>query len=95
MEKNRYERPVIKKLEANMPGKFGTRSDYLPVTHIDNVSVKEMIGIYGSPLFVISEKTIRNNIRKARKAFETRYPKVLFAWSYKTNYLDAVCCTFH
>ncbi len=95
MDKNRYERPVIKKLEANMPGKFGTRSDYLPVTHIDDVPVKEMIDKYGSPLFVISEKTIRNNIKKARKAFETRYPKVLFAWSYKTNYLDAVCRTFH
>ena len=24
-----------------------------------------------------------------------RYPKVQFAWSYKTNYLDAVCNVFH
>lgn len=24
-----------------------------------------------------------------------RYPKVQFAWSYKTNYLDAVCNIFH
>ena len=34
-------------------------------------------------------------MRKAKKAFETRYPKVQFAWSYKTNYMDAVCRTFH
>lgn len=95
MEKQRYERPMIKKLESNMPNKFGMRTEYRPMTHIDNVAVKDLIDEYGSPLFVISEKTIRNNIRSAQKAFETRYPKVQFAWSYKTNYLDAVCRTFH
>lgn len=95
MEKQRYERPLIKKLESNMPNKFGMRTEQTPMTHIDDVSVKEMIDEYGSPLFVISERKIRSNLRKARKAFETRYPKVQFAWSYKTNYLDAVCKTFH
>ena len=86
---------MIKRLESNMPNKFGMRTEYRPMTHIDNVAVKDLIDEYGSPLFVISEKTTRNNIRYARKAFETRYPKVQFAWSYKTNYLDAVCRTFH
>ncbi len=95
MEKQRYERPLIKKLESSMPNKFGTRTEYVPMTHIDDVAVKDLIDKYESPLFVISEKTIRGNIRKARKAFENRYPKVQFAWSYKTNYLDAVCRTFH
>lgn len=95
MKKQRYERPLIKKLEDNMPNKFGMRKEYLPMTHIDDVSVKELIDQYGSPLFVISERKIRDNIRKAKKAFETRYPKVQFAWSYKTNYLNAVCNTFH
>ena len=95
MEKQRYERPLIKKLESNMPNKFGTRTEYLPMTHIENVAVKDLIKEHGSPLFVISERVIRNNMRKAKKAFEARYPKVQFAWSYKTNYLDAVCRTFH
>jgi diaminopimelate decarboxylase len=95
MEKQRYERPLIKKLESGMPNKFGTRTEYMPITHIENVAVKDLIAAHGSPLFVISERMIRNNIRKAKKAFETRYPKVQFAWSYKTNYLDAVCRTFH
>lgn len=95
MEKLRYERPLIKKLESNMPNKFGMRTEYLPKTHIDEVAVADLVKNYGSPLFVISEKTIRANIRKARKAFETRYPKVQFAWSYKTNYMDAVCRIFH
>ena len=95
MEKQRYERPLIKKLEVGMPGKFGTKTSYLPLTHIDNVEVKSLLKEYGSPLFIISEKTIRSTYRKAYKAFSTRYPKVQFAWSYKTNYLNAVCKVFH
>ena len=95
MSKLRYERPVIMKLETGMPNKFGTRTEYQPMTHIDGVAVNSLIKEYGSPLFVISEQTIRNTIKKARRAFENRYPKVQFAWSYKTNYLNAVCSIFH
>ncbi len=91
----RYERPVIKKLESSMPNKFGSRTEYLPMTHIDGVAIKQLVADYGSPLFVISEKTIRSTVTKAKKEFETRYPKVQFAWSYKTNYMNAVCSIFH
>jgi len=93
--KTRYERPLIKKLESGMPNKFGTRTEFEPVTQIENVSVKNLIEQYGSPLFVISEKTIRSTLKKAKKEFETRYPRVQFAWSYKTNYLNAICSIFH
>ena len=95
MEKLRYERPIIRKLESAMPNKFGSRTELLPKTHIDGVAVKELIENYGSPLFVISEKTIRETFQAEKKAFATRYPKVQFAWSYKTNYLNAVCNVFH
>jgi len=95
MEKQRYERPVIKKLESNMPSKFGMATKYPPTTNIDNVSVKSLINDFGSPLFVISEKKIRATLKKAKDAFKTRYPKVQFAWSYKTNYLNAICNIYH
>jgi diaminopimelate decarboxylase len=95
MDKKRYERPIIRKLETGMPNKFGMRTEYLPKTHIDGVSVKDLIKKYGSPLFVISERTIRSTYQQAKRAFTTRYPKVQFAWSYKTNYLNAVCNIFH
>ena len=95
MSKLRYERPAIKRLETNMPNKFGMRTDYSPVTHIDDVAVKNLIGEHGSPLFVLSEQKIRSTYKQAMKAFTTRYPKVQFAWSYKTNYLNAVCSVFH
>lgn len=95
MEKKRYERPIIKRLENEMPNKFGARVDRTPKSHIDGVAVKDLIASYGSPLFVISENSIRTIYKKAKKAFTMRYPKVQFAWSYKTNYLDAVCNIYH
>lgn len=75
--------------------KFGTRTEYEPVTHIESVPVKSLLNDYGSPLFVISEKQIRRNFQNTSRIFKTRYPKVQFAWSYKTNYLNAVCRIFH
>ncbi len=95
MTKLKYERPVIKRLNAGLMNKFGTRTEYAPVTHIEGVSVRELIRNYGSPCFVISEKQIRKNYQQAVRAFKTRYPKVQFAWSYKTNYISAVCNIFH
>jgi len=95
MQKLPYERPYIKKLTAGAMNKFGSRNDAQPFKYIDNVAVKSLIDAYGSPLFVLSEKQIRRNYRAAYRAFSTRYPKVQFAWSYKTNYLNAVCQIFH
>jgi diaminopimelate decarboxylase len=95
MEKLRYERPLIKRLESEMPNKFGMKAEHFPKSHIDGVAVKDLIEAHGSPLFVLSEKTIRNTYQRAKKAFSTRYPKVQFAWSYKTNYMDAVCNIYH
>ena len=95
MEKQRYERPILKKLEMGMPGKFGIAANLPPTTHIDGISVDSLVGTYGSPVFILSEKTIRSVFKKAKKAFTTRYPKVQFAWSYKTNYLNAVCRIYH
>lgn len=95
MSKLRYERPVLKKLNVGMPGKFGAQTHFPPKTHIDGVAVKDLIDQYGSPLFVISERTIRSTMQEARREFESRYPNVQFAWSYKTNYMNAVCNVFH
>jgi diaminopimelate decarboxylase len=94
-EKKPYERPAIKPLNAGMPNKFGKRTEYMPITHIDGIAIDELISSFGSPLFVYSEGKIRDNYRNARRAFELRYPKVQFAWSYKTNYLNAICNVYH
>lgn len=95
MNKLRYERPILKKLNVGMPGKFGAQTQFQPVTHIDGCKVHDLTEKYGSPLFVISEKTIRQTVKEANDAFKTRYPNVQFAWSYKTNYMNAVCNVMH
>jgi diaminopimelate decarboxylase len=95
MQKLKYESPVIQKMNAGLMNKYGTRTEYEPVKQIDGVSVSSMIEQFGSPLFVISERTIRRTYQHTVRAFKTRYPKVQFAWSYKTNYINAVCKVFH
>jgi diaminopimelate decarboxylase len=95
MEKLIYEHPVIKKMNTGFMNKFGSHSEFEPVTQIESNPVELLIKKFGSPLFVISEKQIRRNFQNATRIFKTRYPKVQFAWSYKTNYLDAVCSIFH
>ncbi len=58
---------------------------------IDGVSIDDLIQRFGSPLFVFSERTIRQRFRAAQRAFVSRYANVQFAWSYKTNYLSGIC----
>jgi diaminopimelate decarboxylase len=90
-----YERPVIRKLTAGPLNKFGPRVGHQPVTHLEGADVRALRAQFGSPLFVLSERQLRRTYQHAVRAFSTRYPLVQFAWSYKTNYLNAVCRTFH
>jgi diaminopimelate decarboxylase len=95
MNKLKYESPSIKQILAGITSKFGESSTLKPITQINTVPVKDLLKTYGSPLFVISEQIIRNTYKDAYLAFSTRYPNVQFAWSYKTNYISAVCNVFH
>lgn len=90
-----FERPIISRIQTGMPSKIGLKTEYTPIKDIDGAPVKDLLQEYGSPLYVISEKTIRSVYREAHTAFSSRYPKVQFAWSYKTNYMDAVCQVYH
>lgn len=71
----------------------GTRAPALPA--IDGVPVARLLEEFGSPLFVFSEHKIREQARRMREAFTRRYENTRFAWSYKTNYLGAVCRILH
>ncbi len=71
----------------------GMRSSAL--TAIDNVPVRALLQQFGSPLFVFSQRDLRSKAREMRHAFESRYPNVSFAWSVKTNYLNAIILAFH
>ncbi|MEI6315281.1 MAG: alanine racemase, partial [Syntrophus sp. (in: bacteria)] len=95
MEKLRYERPTVVRHVTGLSNKFGRAAAQRIKKEIDGVFINDMLKKYGSPVFVFSEKTIRRTYRNAFRAFTARYPKVQFAWSYKTNYLDAICRIFH
>ncbi len=95
MDKILYERPVINRVQSGLPDKFGARFRIEPRTEIEGHLVTELLKEFGSPLFVLSEKVMRETYRDLTHAFSSRYPKVQMAWSYKTNYLDAVCRLFH
>jgi diaminopimelate decarboxylase len=92
-----YAKPSIHKLQTGLMNKFGASPYYARKvrSEIDGASIDSLVEQYGSPLFVFSERTIRQTIREAREAFSTRYPHVTFGWSYKTNYLDAISAIFH
>lgn len=95
MSKLTFERPIIQRINAGLPSKYGMPKHLDPISHIDGTSIKSLLGEFGSPLFVLSESTIRKTYKEAHRAFSSRYPNVQFSWSYKTNYLNAVCNIFH
>lgn len=95
--KRLYEKPVITKLQSSLMNKFGltTAGRQRIRPDIDGVPIPELVEQFGSPLFVYSEKTIRRKYRQHYTAFSTRYPDVCIGWSYKTNYLKAICALMH
>jgi diaminopimelate decarboxylase len=96
--KKEYEKPVIVKVQTHLSSKHGAASkssNVLVRDNIDGISIGELTAKYGSPLYVFSEKRVIETYKRNCKAFAERYPKVRFAWSYKTNYLKAICALFH
>ncbi len=65
------------------------------VDAIDGVPVTALLERHGSPVFVFSEGRLRAACRRVRAAFAAHYDDVQLAWSYKTNYLRAICRVFH
>jgi len=90
-----YEPPTIVRHQMGAMNKFGRLQGMRPLTHIDGVSVADLVAEHGSPLFVFSQKALISRYRELYEAFARRYAKVRIAWSYKTNYLEAICRTFH
>lgn len=98
MTQKEYIKPTITRLNTGGSlNKFGASPYFArPVrTEIAGVSIAELTERFGSPLFVFSEKQLRDTVRNIRHSFAAHYPRVTFGWSYKTNYLDAICAVFH
>jgi len=91
-----YVKPTINKIDFTYTSKYGSPiKKQNIISEIDGVDIKELVKKYGSPLFVFSEKIIEEKYNTLYEAFSSRYPKVQFSWSYKTNYLNAICKKYH
>jgi len=93
--KTAWHKPTISPHQMGALNKFGGSNSHQYQDTFEGIAVSELMEKYGSPLFVLSEKRLRQNVRKLLRAFETRYADVVYSWSYKTNYLGAVCTTLH
>lgn len=95
MSRPKYERPTLIRHVAGMMNKYARVQAMRPLTHVDGVSLAELAERHGSPLFVFSERTLVSRHHELRDALALRFPRAQLAWSYKTNYLDAICRVFH
>jgi diaminopimelate decarboxylase len=93
--KPKYERPIIVRHSLAGVNKFGATPAIRPITAIDGVRIADLVEAYGSPLFVFSERTLRERVRELRAQLGRRVASFDLAWSYKTNYLGAICKVFH
>ena len=93
---NQYEKPTINKINFAMASKYGSPLKIQKIRQeIDGVSVHELTEKFGSPLFVFSQQKMEEQYHRLSDAFTSRYPDVQFSWSYKTNYLNAICKIYH
>jgi diaminopimelate decarboxylase len=91
-----WEPPFIQPHRIGEINKFGRHQAREPkALTVFGHDVKELTEEWGSPLFVTSEAQLRSNIAKIKKAFAIRWGNTLHGWSYKTNYLSAICNILH
>lgn len=94
-QRKSWEPPALVPHRAGVMNKFGDAPSQSHQSDVDGVEIAPLLEQYGSPLFILSEKTLRENARRLRQAFASRWPKVRHGWSYKTNYNNAVCSIMH
>jgi diaminopimelate decarboxylase len=93
--KKAYMAPNIERNSAGNMNKYGAKSVVRHQDNIEGVPINDLVKEYGSPLIVLSEAQMRKRYRRLQDVMQMHYPKVELAWSYKTNYLAAVCSIFH
>lgn len=71
-------------------------SDGSGMLHIEDRSAESLLEEFGSPLYVVSEATLRTNFRRIRDAFQSRWPKpVNVMYAIKANNNLAIRAILH
>lgn len=65
------------------------------MSEIDGIPILSLIERFGSPLFVVSAKKLRDSFITFRKEFSSKYPRVEVAYSYKANPLSGLLRIIH
>ena len=91
MKKRKYEAPNIELIQISTIGKhsilnMGTSSVFEEVDDIE-----KLLNKYDSPLFLLSEKKLRSKYNEFKDAFTEEGIETIIGYSYKTNYLPALC----
>jgi diaminopimelate decarboxylase len=60
-----------------------------------DLDVNALLAEFGSPLFVVSEERLRAQFRNILDTFSDAEVDTRIAYSYKTNYLSAICSILH
>lgn len=90
-----YEPPRVEPLGLSTVVKHALH-DILPPAHGSAaIDLQGLVEEFGSPLFVASEKVLRDSYRRFSQAFDAPGFDTRIAYSYKTNYLPAICRVFH
>ncbi|MDA1132377.1 MAG: diaminopimelate decarboxylase [Proteobacteria bacterium] len=86
-----YEAPRLRQLAVGPMGKHRL-VDVLPAGEVEGGwDVADLIARFGSPLFIVSEERLRALYGKFLETFTGDGVTTRIAYSYKTNYLPALC----
>lgn len=98
MARDSYQPPLIARRDLSVGKQWAGGTTVHPITTaetIDGVAAATIRARYGSPLYVVSEATLRRNVRAFQHAFRARYPDTIVAYSYKTNYVSGILRVLH
>ncbi|MEG3619528.1 hypothetical protein V5T82_13765 [Magnetovibrio sp. PR-2] len=95
-KKRPYQRPEIKRLTPRHMGKHRVTDVALSSKWPDeNIDYKALMAEFGSPLFLLSEQKLRQQYQSFMETFTAPGIDTVVGYSYKTNYLKAVCAIMH
>lgn len=90
-----YSPPKLERHEVTVVGKHQTFDISASIDFDEPHDVAALMAEFGSPLFVTSEQVLRAQYRSFVNTFTAAGIDTKIAYSYKTNYLPAICAVLH
>jgi len=91
MKKDNYEAPNIELIQISTIGKHSILNMNTSSVFEEVEDLEKLMEKYGSPLWLLSEKKLREKYREFKEVFTEDGIETIIGYSYKTNYLPAVC----